>query len=319
MQPGKRPFPEEPDLNKIRRLAADEPVNPELLENIDRVGRAIDSGRKISVVYNNMGTDFTLHPRWNSAHLLNPYAMVIRNGFYYLICNNDHHTTLTVYRMDRMTDVQIEEKLPVRPVRELDGFHEGWNLQEFMEHNANMAFGDPERITFDCAEKGVPIVIDAFGKGASFRAKKDGQYECTVRVPAFDMKLFALQHSEFVRVTSPEELAEEIRGELRTALDKYSEESSNGNKTAGPGGTAAERVQYYEAKLDRALKALDAFEQELPDVEELERYYASPEWKEDFAADEAGQLPKDLKRGVLSEDGIYNLLERIREITGGPR
>ena len=307
------------NLNKIRRLAADEPVNPELFENIDRVGRAIDSGRKISVVYNNMGTDFTLHPRWNSAHLLNPYAMVIRNGFYYLICNNDHHTTLTVYRMDRMTDVQIEEKLPVRPVRELDGFHEGWNLQEFMEHNANMAFGDPERITFDCAEKGVPIVIDAFGKGASFRAKKDGQYECTVRVPAFDMKLFALQHSEFVRVTSPEELAEEIRGELRTALDKYSEESSNDNKTAGPGGTAAERVQYYEAKLDRALKALDAFEQELPDVEELERYYASPEWKEDFAADEAGQFPKDLKRGVLSEDGIYNLLERIREITGGPR
>ena len=149
------------NLNKIRRLAADEPVNPELFENIDRVGRAIDSGRKISVVYNNMGTDFTLHPRWNSAHLLNPYAMVIRNGFYYLICNNDHHTTLTVYRMDRMTDVQIEEKLPVRPVRELDGFHEGWNLQEFMEHNANMAFGDPERITFDCAEKGVPFHTDA--------------------------------------------------------------------------------------------------------------------------------------------------------------
>ena len=27
------------------------------------------------------------------------------------------------------------------------------------------------------------------------------------------------------------------------------------------------------------------------------------------AADEAGLLPKDLKRGVLSEDGIYNLLE----------
>ena len=28
----------------------------------------------------------------------------------------------------------------------------------------------------------------------------------------------------------------------------------------------------------------------------------------DFEADEAGKLPKDLKRGVLSEDGIYDLL-----------
>ena len=30
----------------------------------------------------------------------------------------------------------------------------------------------------------------------------------------------------------------------------------------------------------------------------------------DFAADEAGLLPKDLKRGVLSEDDIYLLLEK---------
>ena len=48
---------------------------------------------------------------------------------------------------------------------------------------------------------------------------------------------------------------------------------------------------------------------------ELEAYYASDEWKEDFAADEAGLLPKNLKRGVLSEDGIYNLLEEYKEVS----
>jgi hypothetical protein len=37
-------------------------------------------------------------------------------------------------------------------------------------------------------------------------------------------------------------------------------------------------------------------------------------WKQDFAADEAGKLPSDLKRGVLSEDGIWNLLSDYREI-----
>lgn len=30
--------------------------------------------------------------------------------------------------------------------------------------------------------------------------------------------------------------------------------------------------------------------------------------------DEAGKLPKNLKRGVLSEDGIYNVLERNKEL-----
>ena len=48
-------------------------------------------------------------------------------------------------------------------------------------------------------------------------------------------------------------------------------------------------------------------------TQELAAYYASDEWKQDFAADEAGLLPDDLKRGVLSEDGLYNLLEENRE------
>ncbi|MCR5019957.1 MAG: DUF4298 domain-containing protein [Ruminococcus sp.] len=41
----------------------------------------------------------------------------------------------------------------------------------------------------------------------------------------------------------------------------------------------------------------------------LSVYYGSDAWKRDYAADEAGLLPKELKRGVLSEDGIYNLLD----------
>ncbi|MBP3747571.1 MAG: DUF4298 domain-containing protein [Ruminococcus sp.] len=41
----------------------------------------------------------------------------------------------------------------------------------------------------------------------------------------------------------------------------------------------------------------------------LSDYYGSAAWKRDFAADEAGLLPQDLKRGVLSEDGVYDLIE----------
>ena len=40
----------------------------------------------------------------------------------------------------------------------------------------------------------------------------------------------------------------------------------------------------------------------------LASYYSSRGWKEDFAADEAGLFPKSLKRGILSEDGLWNLL-----------
>ena len=48
-------------------------------------------------------------------------------------------------------------------------------------------------------------------------------------------------------------------------------------------------------------------------MNELVSYYTSAEWKQDLEADEAGLLPQKLPRGVLSEDGIYNLLEEYKE------
>ena len=42
--------------------------------------------------------------------------------------------------------------------------------------------------------------------------------------------------------------------------------------------------------------------------------YTSQQWKDDLAADEAGDFPEKLKRGVLSEDGIWNVLADSREL-----
>ena len=76
-----------------------------------------------------------------------------------------------------------------------------------------------------------------------------------------------------------------------------------------------ERIQHFEGLLDRVApvlenldKALDAFDDIQEDVQELAAYYEGESWREDFDADEAGKLPADLKRGVLSEDGIYDVL-----------
>ena len=41
------------------------------------------------------------------------------------------------------------------------------------------------------------------------------------------------------------------------------------------------------------------------DVRVLDAYYRSPLWRADFEADEAGEFPPDLPRGVLSEDTVY--------------
>ena len=82
-----------------------------------------------------------------------------------------------------------------------------------------------------------------------------------------------------------------------------------------------ERIRQMERRLEMSAKAvmelsaaLDKYEAVLKDIKVLDAYYGSDEWKQDFADDEAGLLPKDLKRGVLSEDGIWNLLSDVHEL-----
>ena len=81
------------------------------------------------------------------------------------------------------------------------------------------------------------------------------------------------------------------------------------------------RIRQMERRLDRALlavkrlsTALDIWEAVQEDIAALDKYYGSDEWKQDFADDEVGLLPADLKRGVLSEDAIWNLLADCKEL-----
>ncbi len=83
--------------------------------------------------------------------------------------------------------------------------------------------------------------------------------------------------------------------------------------------TRIERITNMESLFDKSEEIIKRLEATLKDfaalehdIAKLEAYYNSPQWRKDFEADEAGKLPKDLKRGVLSEDGLWNLLEDYR-------
>lgn len=74
--------------------------------------------------------------------------------------------------------------------------------------------------------------------------------------------------------------------EMETAMDKVSD--------------VVERIHEQFAELKKLTG----------DIDKLEEYYEN-EWRDDFEADERGELPKNLKRGVLTEDALYDLLEEV--------
>ena len=90
--------------------------------------------------------------------------------------------------------------------------------------------------------------------------------------------------------------------------------------------TQEQRIEHMTGLMDQVSKALNEAQTAYrlgcqhiinvkPIVEELSAYYSSKQWKKDFEADEKGKLPQQLKRGVLSEDGLWNLLNEVKEWT----
>ncbi|MBR1851229.1 MAG: DUF4298 domain-containing protein [Bacteroidales bacterium] len=82
-----------------------------------------------------------------------------------------------------------------------------------------------------------------------------------------------------------------------------------------------ERISIMEERYDRVVaavgdlrRALEQYVAVQADLAALAEYADGGDWLTDFEADEAGLLPEGLKRGVLSEDGLYDLLDEASQL-----
>lgn len=71
----------------------------------------------------------------------------------------------------------------------------------------------------------------------------------------------------------------------------------------------------YEALIRHAEDLLDALDAHKGDFVTLRDYYISEQREQDLLSDRQGLLPDTLKRGVLSEDELFDLMGDYREIS----
>ena len=80
------------------------------------------------------------------------------------------------------------------------------------------------------------------------------------------------------------------------------------------------RISKNEERLDKITQniknledALAQFKSNKKEINLLNKYYGSKSWFEDKEAYENNEIPK-IKAGVLSEDAIWNMNEKINEL-----
>ena len=203
-----------PELNKN--------INRQNIYSIDKINDAISGKHKISFVYNDIGTDFKLHPRRKECYIVNPYRIVANNGKFYLIGNYDKYANIVHFRIDKMTDVcELEER--VKQMKDVPELACGLNLPRHMAEHIYMFIGPSIPVKLLTTKDMMSDLVDWFG--TEFSVIKKDEEKIIVRVNCNEkaMKFWALQYGPYVEVLEPESLRNRIKEDIAYMSKRYSD------------------------------------------------------------------------------------------------
>lgn len=72
-------------------------------------------------------------------------------------------------------------------------------------------------------------------------------------------------------------------------------------------------MEEVKEKLDQAKIAFEQLKASMKQYDQLSAYYSSQDWFDDVQLYQDGKLPADIKAGILSEDGLYDVFGDMYE------
>ncbi len=197
-------------------------INKQAMYGLDVLNDAIANKHKVSFVYNDIGTDYKLHPRRDKEYIVNPYQIVASNGRFYLIGNYDKYDDVAHYRIDKMTDVkELAEK--TKPMKQVIGLEHGLNLPKHMAEHIYMFSGESVNVKFETTKDMFSEVSDWFG--TDFKVVHEDGDKIVVRLSCNEnaMRYWALQYGPYVEILEPESLRNQIIADIQDMAKRYSD------------------------------------------------------------------------------------------------
>ena len=148
--------------------------NEEIYYNIDIINRAIQSGKRISFIYQKRQLDTAENKvvTEEKEFSVSPYAMIWSNDHYYLIANNQKYNNLMHTRIDRMKKVEILEER-ARKFSEVSPYKSYFDSADYSGKIFNMFSGDTQTLEMLCDNSMLEEIVDRFGNNALIRTGDD--------------------------------------------------------------------------------------------------------------------------------------------------
>ena len=198
-------------------------ANKSVMASISTINQAIRHGNQIAFKYlsysfDNMRTQ--VERRSGKDYVVNPFTLLIDNGFFYLMTYNGK--TTFIYRIDRMKDVK---ELPT--VREWEKeFRENVDIDNYTKKVFSMFGGKREWVTMRFRIEKLDTVVDQFGiTGAKYEKIDEEHFTVTTEVELSDMfYAWIFGFGRRAKIIDPPYVADKMRAYCQKIAEIYEPE-----------------------------------------------------------------------------------------------
>jgi len=198
-------------------------ANKSVMASISTINQAIRHGNQISFKYlsysfDNMRTQ--VERRAGKPYVVNPYKLLIDNGFFYLMTYNGSKPI--IYRIDRMKDVR---ELPTAREWERE-FKENVNLDNYTQRVFSMFGGERERVTIRFIDQRLDTVVEQFGiHGVKYEKVDEGHFTAQAEVELSDMfYAWVFGFGRRAKIIDPPYVADKMREYCQKIAQMYEAE-----------------------------------------------------------------------------------------------
>lgn len=188
--------------------------------NVEMIDEAIEKKKQIAIVYNFYGVDKKLHSKREEKYIINPYHMLLHNQRYYLVCNVDKYDTVSNFRIDRITGIEILNE-PVKPASSLPQCPEGINPAQLSCEQPYMFTGEREYVVMTLDKGYINDIIDWFGDNFYVSVLDDNKVKVELKANISAMRYWALQYGTNIEIIQPHSLRDLIIEDIKHMNNIY--------------------------------------------------------------------------------------------------
>lgn len=195
-------------------------VNKAVMASLSAINQAIRHKKQISFKYlsysfDNMRTQVERRP--GKVSVVNPYKLLIDNGFFYLLTYNGKKPI--TYRIDRMRDVK-----ELNTDREWEAeFQENIKMENYTRRVFSMFGGRREVVTIRFIDQRLDTVVDQFGiAGVKYDKIDEKHFTAQAEVEISDMFFaWVCGFGRRAKILEPPQVVEEMRAFVNKVSDMY--------------------------------------------------------------------------------------------------